>query len=89
MAATKRVPKLLEGMAYHRKAKQVAEYVERYFSDHKQTEWPTVRSVSYHCNVSQANIAEFCNEGIHGLMKTEWHVSPPTPLREHFVEICK
>ena len=88
MAATKRVPRLLDGPAYLKKAQRVADWVEEFFQKSESTKWPTFREVSYACNVSQANIAEMCNEGIHGLMETQWNVSPSDPLRDHFVEIC-
>lgn len=84
-----RTVKLLEDKAYLRKAQQVADFVEDFFQQSGKTNWPTVRDVTYRCRVSQAQLMEFCDEGIHGLMNTQYNVSPPQMLRDQFVEICK
>lgn len=87
-----RTVKLLEGKPYTRKAQQVADFVEHFFQENngKATNpWPTFRDVTYRCRVSQTQLLEFCDEGIHGLMHTQYNVSPPQLLRDHFVEICK
>jgi hypothetical protein len=86
---TVREAKLLEGESYLKKARRVADFVEQFFQDSGQTEWPTFRTVTYRCNCTQTQLLEFCNEGIHGLMQTQYNTSPATPLRDHFVEICK
>ena len=84
-----RTAKLLDGPAYCAKAQYVANFVEKFFQDSGQTQWPTFRTVTYRCKVSQTQLKEFCEEGVHGLMETQWNTAPATPLSQHFVEICK
>lgn len=84
-----RVAKLLDGKAYTEKAEQIAAWVEKFFQDSGQTQWPTFRTVSYRCKISQTQLKEFCEEGVNGLMETQYNTLPATPLSEHFVEVCK
>jgi hypothetical protein len=81
--------KQLEGADYTKHAKRVRDFAEKFFQDSGQTEWPTFRTVAYRLKLSQAQVQEFCNEGIYGLMETQYNVSPADPLSNHFVEVCE
>jgi hypothetical protein len=59
---------------YLTRACKVARYVERYFQRSGRTEFPTFRTAAQACRISQREIAEFCDEGIFGLMETGLNV---------------
>lgn len=71
---------------YLAKARRVADYAERFFQEAGRTAWPTVRQTARACRCTQADIAEFCSEGIFGLMSTSYNTIKPEPWGSHFVE---
>lgn len=74
---------------YLAKAQRVADYAERFFMAAGRTKWPTVRETAKACRVAQREVADFCDEGIFGLMSTSYFTVVPEPWGNHFVEICK
>lgn len=50
------------------------------------SEWPTVGQITKRLRVSQKAVQEAVDDNDR-LMVTQWNVAPPSPFREHSVEV--
>lgn len=62
-------------------------YVEKFFVCSGRTAFPTVRRCSQALKLKIAAIEELTDEGW-PLMLTSYHTNTPTPIADHFVEVC-
>jgi hypothetical protein len=66
---------------------RIYKYVERKFQASGCTKFPTVRQVSRALGLKQSVVVEELEGDPEGRMfTTEWNVSPPDPIGDHFVE---
>lgn len=69
-----------------KQARKVAAFVEDFFAKSGDTEFPTIAQVSKATGITQARVAQMCDDNSEGLMQTAYNVSPPMPRRDCFVE---
>ena len=63
-------------------------YVERKFQKARKEKFPTVRECARGLKLSIAEVEELADEGP-PLMLTSYLTKPPTPIADHFVEVCE